>query len=801
MNKTSGLLLSAALAIVIALYLPRFVCACDPGAFVPYPVFINTLHPDLPLGSYTRGNLGVIQPSYGSVYLYVAYRNLVGPPVSPSEDAALWGGDERLLTGQESLDPGEAFERQQALQAETHPDWKQAWLLAIGGTKPPESSSFAFSFGVQPWAGVYREIALHESNSVLYSQFLNCPQDAFREALHTLKLRTQQFGEASSVVQNWIEAQKTVFGNCSQAGTVPDDLPPAAPAIARADRAYQQAAAYFYGGEYDKAVTAFRAIAQDQSSPWCTLAPYLVARALVRKATVTDKWGPDVAALAPAEEQIESVLADTRLAQYHHAAEQLRGYIELRLHPDKRIVELADNLTGKAPRDPELAQEVTDFRILFNKAAEGALYTGHRPVRDDTYAALRDIRAKSDLLDWMLTIRLESAGAYNHAFEKWEATHSQAWLVAALTKVEPTSPRASDLLAAAGQVSPHSPAYESAIFHTLRLMLLEGKSDDVRQRLAHLQIRQLGPYPKNLATPPSTLNLLLAMRFALARNLDELLENAPRIPATITTPNSLEELPEHVLPSFGSFDMTAARFDEDSLVVLNHFMPVALLAKAVDSPRLPNDLRGEIALAAWTRAAMIGKASVARSLAVAVESYVPETKASMEAYNSEATPEGQRFAAALVALRFPGLRPFLTTDKRATPINKIDNYRDNWWGVSGSAPAELKVESGLHAIYPTGEVRPPAFLTAKEREEAEQESRHLGDLGPAPNYLSKEAVAWAKIHPTDPRVPEALALAVRSTRYGQTDDNTGLYSKAAFDLLHRRYPQSTWAQQTKYWFR
>jgi hypothetical protein len=46
-----------------------------------------------------------------------------------------------------------------------------------------------------------------------------------------------------------------------------------------------------------------------------------------------------------------------------------------------------------------------------------------------------------------------------------------------------------------------------------------------------------------------------------------------------------------------------------------------------------------------------------------------------------------------------------------------------------------------------------------------------------------------------------LHLAVRSTRYGCANDQTGAMSKQAYDLLHRKYPKSEWAQKTKYWFK
>jgi hypothetical protein len=42
---------------------------------------------------------------------------------------------------------------------------------------------------------------------------------------------------------------------------------------------------------------------------------------------------------------------------------------------------------------------------------------------------------------------------------------------------------------------------------------------------------------------------------------------------------------------------------------------------------------------------------------------------------------------------------------------------------------------------------------------------------------------------------------VKSTRFGCTDAKTGEFSKAAFNMLHSRYSNSTWAEKTKYWFR
>jgi hypothetical protein len=64
-----------------------------------------------------------------------------------------------------------------------------------------------------------------------------------------------------------------------------------------------------------------------------------------------------------------------------------------------------------------------------------------------------------------------------------------------------------------------------------------------------------------------------------------------------------------------------------------------------------------------------------------------------------------------------------------------------------------------------------------------------------------QVVNWGNTKPDDPRVPEALYLAVRATRYGCTNDSTGKFSKQAYDLLHKNYPKSTWAEKTKYWYK
>ncbi len=77
----------------------------------------------------------------------------------------------------------------------------------------------------------------------------------------------------------------------------------------------------------------------------------------------------------------------------------------------------------------------------------------------------------------------------------------------------------------------------------------------------------------------------------------------------------------------------------------------------------------------------------------------------------------------------------------------------------------------------------------------------LSALEPATPHLGRIVFAWADTHPDDARVPEALHRLVDAAHYGCAVQDDGTVARAAFRLLHRRYPRSEWAAKTKYWYR
>jgi hypothetical protein len=245
-------------------------------------------------------------------------------------------------------------------------------------------------------------------------------------------------------------------------------------------------------------------------------------------------------------------------------------------------------------------------------------------------------------------------------------------------------------------------------------------------------------------------------------------------------------------------------FDADATESLNKAAPIQLWIDAARNPAVPASLQGQIAQAGWVRAVLLNDAVAAKALAQRTAELTPELRAEMRDYLAKGDPAEARFAAIFLMLRGPGFTPVIRPGfPREAGILERDMLRDNWWhfdGPSGYRDPEPGNHEALYDLYPDGKFIPPDFLPKDQRAAGEAEWHKLIErAGNSVNYLCAETIAWAKSHPQDPRVPQALHEAVIATRYGPYDARSG-YSKQAFDLLHRNYPNSEWTRQTKYWY-
>jgi len=745
--------------VVTAILSASFMLAPRTRACGPYftdAIFVFTKHPDFPLENFAGGKIGVIDPSWARSYLVVAYRTLSDNPLSASEAKAmksLW--DDRLNGSSDLYD--ESWVKK----------WNEARARVPGAPAGPEIQ-------------VYR----NREKPREYESFLNCQGDAFTTAEATLNDRITKFGAASQPVRDWLAAQDAVFANCYEGRHMPDPQT-SDDALVRADRAYQTAAANFYSTNFDEAKQQFDTIAKDQKSPWRSIAAYLAARSMLRKGSFTEKPEEGRPFLADAETRLNTILKDDSMKASHHAAGRLLNLVRVRLHPEEKLHELGQVILKKDAND-DFKQSVWDYTVLMDKYLERE--------DDSTPLKLPANFTSDELTDWIATIEGDFENHAAHAVERWEKTKSTAWLVAALATADSKHAKLNELLTAAANVGPTSPAYPSVVFHHARLLREAGRAAEARSLLDKTLAAQ-----RNTMSA-SAVNMFLSQRMMLAQNLDQFLQDAPRIPAGFSDDNDGREIPDDPANTNETSKGSKYFFDLDAANSFNKTMPVAVIKDAALSRTLVPNLRRDVAQAAFVRAALLDDRESANQAATLVQELYPATKEFLAAYQRATTPDARRFAAAFLSLKFPGLRPYVTAGVgRGTPLDDVDSYRDNYWCTEPPGPFG-GAYGGSGDENKSKPVPAPEFLKAAQSAAARQVAT-LRALGTAPNYLCRIAIEWATKNPTDPRAPEALHLAVRSTRYGCTDQETGRWSKAAFDLLHAKYPNTTWAKNTKYWFK
>ncbi len=614
---------------------------------------------------------------------------------------------------------------------------------------------------------------------------------------------------------------------------MPKVLPANANALLRADRAYQVAAADFYSLRLPEALAEFNAIGRDTSSPWQQIAAYMAVRTMIRDAWVNVKAGGiyeeyDPATLRQVEPRLNAIISNPKFGALCKDARRLQALVEFHLHPEQRQHELAHILlSGRS--DSDFGQQLLDYKLLLDNfldvspTFDDGLYWGptyDRRVKQwkrSQYSKLQKQRS-DELSDWLITLQSDAAEARNHAISKWKATKSLPWLFAAMVKANGKGDAAPDLLRAASGVPEISNTFPAFAFHRSRLLRESGQPELARE-VVESAVRHADTLPlssRNLLEDEQLRNSadLAAFQARLARNPLSVSEGA----------DSSEEdafcyfrskdcnLLLYGVAKTKSDTPLLPQFDLSVAEVLNKRIPVDVLIKIASSESLPPNLRQHLAESVWARAALLGNASSAKQAGGAAAILRPELKPYLDQYNSATTEDERHFVAVFTISHFPGLRPFVVDGYvRTTDFKQIDDYRDNWWctdvgGIPDDVNYEKQYSDNLAQVAQFErrvEASSPVFLTDEQRVKATEEWRKILSLGLAADYLPKEVLAWAKAHPDDPRVPEALHFAWRVDRYGCADNRENVaqnsWSRDIFKLLHKRYPSSEWTKKTRAW--
>jgi len=650
----------------------------------------------------------------------------------------------------------------------------------------------------------------------------NCFAGAFTNAAATLQDRITAYGVGSPWVKAWVDGQDAVFKGCAASGVTLPALDPAAPAWLKADHAYQAAALALYQGDNAGAAADFAAIGRDATSPWRPMAAYLTARALLRQALAAG--APN--AYADARSAI-AALAATPAGTFGQGEARSMGMIlDERQAPAKIAAALNAQLSGPSLRH-DAAVDFRDYVDLNAKAAQP-------PEILDWIATIKSRTAggpkvASDATGADLTASQNSANAYAlaHAQARWTATRDVAWLVAAMSLASPSDPAAPSLVKAASAVSPTSPASVSVAYHRVRLTLSSAPQAQTRAVLDAMLARQdLSASDRNLFTAERMQVAESPAVFSHLALRDRVCADDTGADGCVRGQFNDEAEPTNVYDAAGKVGL-----GPDAMALIDR-LPLAQRAALADDATLPATLRLDIALTTWTRAVLMQDNGQIDALALKLQSLLPQLASDWAKVAQTPPGPAKRFAEFYILAEVPGMAADLGGYTR--PEGKaVADFQGAWydWMIlpAGStkgdyAPPCLQTylpegacddgaDTSDAAQWPISDLvcltycgqgafplRRPDFAAAVVDQASLEQKRMAqpykdGDtLGAS---VWEEVLAYASANPKDPRAPEALYWLVHITRYGHSHDHL---SHRAFDILHQRYPTTTWAKETKYYF-
>ena len=164
----------------------------------------------------------------------------------------------------------------------------------------------------------------------------------------------------------------------------------------------------------------------------------------------------------------------------------------------------------------------------------------------------------------------------------------------------------------------------------------------------------------------------------------------------------------------------------------------------------------------------------------------------------------------------------LGTDSSYIDVGEGDHNDRNWWCPLeldrhlGNLRSAYDMDAQMPDVDPSAAVQlvDPNLKTEADKAREKTLAAHpvitaanwkslqqLSEMPSAPKKLTLAATAWAARSKPADGAAEALALAVRSTRYGcNWHGGHGAYSKKAQQLLQKKFSDSSFAAATPYWF-
>ena len=266
--------------------------------------------------------------------------------------------------------------------------------------------------------------------------------------------------------------------------------------------------------------------------------------------------------------------------------------------------------------------------------------------------------------------------------------------------------------------------------------------------------------------------------------------------------------------------------------ILN-FLPAKTLWALADDPMFSGDQKALLTRVAWTRGFARGGTPTASETdkLYAANPKLKESADKIAAEFPKLRPERQRL---LTVLRNPRLGILVNAPELWSSLENVDDWSDvgsgdhndrNWWcpletdRLLAGLRTDLKNNAGMidsddysyRGLATVYDQKLRDSLTPKMDGLLKQhpmikavnwkDVAALAGMPSAPRLLSQSAIRWGKASKGDDGAPEALALAVKTTRYGcNWHGRHRAYSETAQQLLKSKFGSTAWATRTPYWF-
>ena len=671
---------------------------------------------------------------------------------------------------------------------------------------------------------------------------------AYSDQVYRKRLR--QFGANHPYVGQWLGVQRAVFSRCHGYEQQAGDPIPAAMAsgderivrLQAEDRAYQKAAALFYEGRMSEARAGFAGIAARPGEHQAAAKLMVASIDAGSKPSGYEPANASPAVIARAERLITDPAAKPMQANAHELVgwigasadtrEGRRAQVKVTLEAlalPLATIRADEQAAARYQRSAEdLSRLFTDFDD------DGWWVTGAVPKGYFGSLAMAEAAKTNPIAAFALTQRPDASAAESYqaaastdaqhkAWEEYNADRPDrdAWRVVLLqigtyydwkgtswAEVDALLPRV------AARPTDHDVALLGFLFdHMLRQSLDGGlySYDELENRNQRaVAITRLAAYPYKQSQHfrslySKALNTFIGHKeIESARRLRDLVE--PQLEDEFGY-SWLVNGDLMLLLAEDEAAMIKAINDHDaSRSTLLNRLPARQLARLAADGRIDAKIRKRFARVAWTRDYVLGR-KIPRELDATMRALNPDLAAK---WRSKPGAQPRDHELLLDVINTPGMN--LRIESRPEPDGdpfEIDVYEhslNNWWCAPDATEQNEREEDALASSVDKIGRGTLETLLAKSflwQSIDREERQALSAIPNGAKFLGEAAIAWGrKASAKKPRgADEALALAVRTTRYGcQFNGSHGAYSKAAWDLLHRKFPGGSAARRTRWWF-